>query len=62
MRRILLGCIAALTLAGAASAQTTATPPGAAQPRNPPEQTVTVSGKLEVVNGFIGIKADGVSY
>lgn len=61
MRRILLGCIAAFALAGAASAQTTATPPGE-QPKNPPAQTVTVSGKLEVVNGFIGIKTDGASY
>lgn len=61
MKRILFGCIAALALAGAASAQTTATPPGT-QPKNQPAQTITVSGKLEVVNGFIGMKADGVSY
>jgi hypothetical protein len=52
MKRIIGVCIAALALAGVASAQ--AAPP--AQP------VVKLSGRLEVINGHIGLKADGVSY
>jgi len=57
MKRILLASIAALALAGAASAQNTAPAPS----KNPPP-TVSISGNLELVRGVIGLKANGTSY
>jgi hypothetical protein len=61
MKRIFVVCIAFLALSGALSAQ--AAP---AAPQSPAAQAaqsiVKLSGKLEVINGMIGLKADGTSY
>lgn len=61
MKRLIALFAVALALAGAASAQNAPTPPaqGSAQAAG---QTVKLAGKLEVINGMIGLKADGVSY
>jgi len=56
MKRIIVTLAAALALAGAASAQVAATAPAQAP------QTVTVSGKLELIDGFIGLKSGGTTY
>ena len=54
----LIGVCMALALAGALSAQTAPSAPPApnAQP------VIKLAGKLELINGHIGLKADGVSY
>ncbi len=60
MKRLLAACIAALALSGAVAAQTAqAAPAPAAQNQ---QTLVKLSGKLELINGEIGIKADGTSY
>jgi len=54
MKRIIVATLAALAIAGAVSAQS---PAPAAQ-----AQTTAISGKLELIDGMIGLKADGTSY
>jgi hypothetical protein len=56
MKRILLAALAALAIAGAASAQGV-NPPPKADP-----QQITISGKLEWIDGTIGLKSGGVTY
>ncbi len=58
MKRTLVAVLAALAIAGAASAQNAAP----ASPPAAPAQTTTISGKLELIDGAIGLKAGGVSY
>jgi hypothetical protein len=57
MKRIPIAILAALAIAGTASAQAQAVP---AQPQQ--QQVATISGKLELIDGTIGLKAGGVSY
>jgi hypothetical protein len=57
MKRLVFACIAALTLGGAAMAQTPAPAPTQNQ-----AAAITISGNLAVINGVIGLKANGVSY
>jgi hypothetical protein len=56
MKRIIMVLVAALALAGFAAAQS------ARPTASPAQQIVKLSGKLELVDGMIGIKVDGVSY
>jgi hypothetical protein len=58
MKKIAAALIVALTVVGISSAQTAAP----AQPQAQTQQTVTVSGKLELIDGFIGVKAGGTTY
>jgi hypothetical protein len=61
MKRIIAVLIAALSFAGIASAQ--AAPAAPAKPSaQAPAQTATITGKLELVNGVIALKADGTTY
>jgi hypothetical protein len=61
MKRSLIALLAALALAGSASAQSAAAPaaPAVAAAQ---AQLSTISGKLELINGMIGLKSGGVSY
>jgi hypothetical protein len=61
MKRFIALCVVASALAGAAAAQNSPAPTaqGTVQAA---QQIVKLSGKLEVINGMIGLKADGVSY
>jgi hypothetical protein len=56
MKKFLLASLAALALAGSAMAQ-----PAQAAGQNPPV-TITISGNLELIQGVIGLKANGTSY
>jgi hypothetical protein len=57
MKKLFVALIAALALAAVATAQSAPPPPAHTRP-----QSVTVSGKLELINGEIGLMADGVTY
>jgi hypothetical protein len=59
MKRMLLAALAALAIAGAVSAQGV-NPPPKADPQQ--AQQVTISGKLEWIDGTIGLKSGGVTY
>jgi opacity protein-like surface antigen len=59
MKRICLAALAALIIAGTASAQAQAAP---TQPPQAQAQVTTISGKLELIDGMIGLKAGGISY
>jgi hypothetical protein len=56
MKKIVAALIVVLAVAGVSSAQTAA--PSQAQA----QQTVTVSGKLELIDGFISVKSGGTTY
>jgi hypothetical protein len=57
MKKLFLALIAAVAFAGGAAAQSESPPPAHTKP-----QSVTVSGKLELINGEIGLAADGTTY
>jgi hypothetical protein len=57
MKRLIVVCLAALGVAGFATAQA-----GTPAPANSRAQTITVSGKLEFIDGTAGLKADGTTY
>jgi hypothetical protein len=62
MKRMLVAALAALVIAGTASAQNVAPPdqgPGRGQAQ---AQQSTVSGKLELIDGVIGLKSGGTTY
>jgi hypothetical protein len=61
MKRICLAALAALVIAGTASAQAQAAP-APAQPPQAQTQVTTISGKLELIDGVIGLKSGGTSY
>jgi hypothetical protein len=58
MKRMCMAALVALVIAGTASAQGAAPPnQAAAQP-----QQISISGKLELIDGVIGLKSGGTSY
>jgi hypothetical protein len=57
MKKIALALAAALLVAGFASAQVVQV-----TPTQPQVQTLKVTGKLELINGVIGMKVDGKTY
>ncbi|MGA2547386.1 MAG: hypothetical protein ABSF43_12605 [Rectinemataceae bacterium] len=57
MKKLFVALIAAIALAGVAAAQSESPSPAHTRP-----QSVTVTGKLELINGEIGLMADGVTY
>jgi hypothetical protein len=57
MKKTIIALAAALLVAGIASAQTVAPAPAAAQ-----AQVTKISGKLELVQGVIGLKSGGKTY
>jgi hypothetical protein len=57
MKRLIGVGIVALALVGALAAQSAPPPPA-----QNAQAVVKVAGKLELINGHIGLKADGVSY
>jgi hypothetical protein len=59
MKKQIVACLAALAIAGTAVAQAG---PAQQAPAAAAQQLVKLSGKLEVINGMIGLKADGTSY
>jgi hypothetical protein len=62
MKRSLLAFIVALAIAGTASAQAAAPSTAPSAKPGAQAQLITVSGKLELINGIIGLKADGTTY
>jgi hypothetical protein len=60
MKRTIMAVLAALAIAGAASAQGSANPPPKGQDQLP--QQTTISGKLEWIEGTIGLKSGGSTY
>jgi len=61
MKRMLMAALAALAIAGAASAQGANPPPNKGPDGNQSQQT-TISGKLEWIDGTIGLKSGGSTY
>jgi hypothetical protein len=60
MKKLIVVCIASLALAGVLAAQAAPAAPQATV--QAAAQVVKLSGKLELIDGTIGLKADGVNY
>ena len=58
MKRMLLAALAIFAIAATSSAQS----PAPAAPVQGQAQTTTISGKLELIDGIIGLKSGGISY
>jgi hypothetical protein len=62
MKKLFVALIAALALAAVATAQSAPPPPDLDGQAQKAQQLVSLSGKLEVIDGMIGIKDGGTSY